>query len=344
MVDFDFQQCEVDLCIFVYTNANEEKIYIALYINDFLIASENENDIATIKGLLAERFEMKDLGIAERFLGMEIKYGEDGSVKLHQEQYLCNLLKRHGMQDCNPISTPLDTSVKLTKATDAEPLANSKEYASIVGGLMFAACVTRPDIMCAVGQLSQFLNKPTSRHLLAAKRILRYLKGTLNLGIRYGHPVTPLVGFSDADWAGNLDTRRSTTGYVVMLNNGAVTWRSQRQPTVALSTMEAEYMALTEATKELLWMRRFLTELGYGNDDPVDLFTDNQSALALSKNPVSHARAKHIDVRHHFVRDAIQDNVVWVQHIPTENIIADSLTKALGREKHWRCTTRMGMC
>ena len=105
---------------------------------------------------------MKDLGIAERFLGMEIKYGEDGSVKLHQEQYLCNLLKRHGMQDCNPISTPLDTSVKLTKATDVEPLANSNEYASIVGGLMFAVCVTWLDIMCAVGQLSQFLNNPTS--------------------------------------------------------------------------------------------------------------------------------------------------------------------------------------
>src|SRR5205085_11876331 len=107
------------------------------------------------------------------------------------------------MQDCNPISIPLDTSVKLTKATDAEPLADSKEYASIVGGLIFAACVTQPDIMCAVGQLSQFLNNPTSRHLLAAKRILRYLKGTLNLGIRYGHPATPIVRFSDAGWTGN---------------------------------------------------------------------------------------------------------------------------------------------
>jgi hypothetical protein len=344
LVDFAFQQCEADSCIFVHTNANGEKTYIALYVDDFLIAGENEDDIAAIKGLLAERFEMKDLGIAEKFLGMEIEYGEDGSVKLHQEQYLRNLLKRHGLQDCNPISTPLDTSVKLIKATNVEPLADSKEYASIVGGLMFAACVTRPDIMCAVGQLSQFLNKPTSRHLLAAKRILRYFKGTLNLGIRYGHPATPLIGFSDADWAGNLDTRRSTTGYVVMLNNGAVAWRSQRQPTVALSTMEAEYMALTEATKELVWMRGFLKELGYESNDPTNLFTDNQSALALSKNPVSHARAKHIDIRHHFVRDAIQDNVVWVQHIPTEDMTADSLTKALGREKHWRCTTRMGMC
>ena len=209
---------------------------------------------------------------------------------------------------------------------------------------MFAACVTRPDIMCAVGQLSQFLNKPTSKHLLAAKRILCYLKGTLNLGIHYGHPATPLVGFSDADWAGNLDTWRSTTGYVVMLNNRAVAWRSQRQPTVALSTMEAEYMALTEATKELLWMRRFLKELGHESNNPTNLFTDNQSALALSKNPVSHARVKHIDIHHHFICDAIQDNVVWVQHIPIEDMIADSLTKALGHEKHWRYTTCMGMC
>src|SRR5579862_7287268 len=345
LVDFDFQQCEADSCIFVHTNANGEKTYLAFYVDDFLIAGENKDDIAMIKGLLAERFEMKDLGIAEKFLGMEIEYGEDGSVKLHQEGYLCNLLKRYGMQDCNPISMPLDTSVKLTKATDMEPLADSKEYASIVGGLMFAVCVTRSDIMCAVGQLSQFLNKSISRYLLAAKHILHYLKGTLNLSIRYRHPVTSLVGFSDADWAGNLDTRRSTTAYVVMLNNGAVVWRSQRQPSVALSTIEAEYMALMEATKELIWMRGFLKELGYGSDnDPTDLFTDNQSALALSKNPVSHARAKHIDIRHHFIRDAIQDNVVWVQHIPTEDMTADSLTKALGRQKHWRCTTRMGMC
>src|SRR2546423_15608052 len=122
---------------------------------------------------------MKDLGIAEKFLGMEIEYGEDGSVKLCQEQYLCNLLKQHGMQDCNPISTSLDTSVKLTKAIDSDPLANSKEYTSIVGGFMFVVYITQPDIMCAVGQLLQFLNKPISQHLLAAKCVLCYLKSTL---------------------------------------------------------------------------------------------------------------------------------------------------------------------
>jgi transposase InsO family protein len=346
LIGFDFQQCESDPCIFIHTNVNGQKTYIALYVDDFIIAGENKDDIATIKRQLSERFDMKDLGIARKFLGMEIEYGSDGSIKIHQNQYIQQLLTRHGMQDCSPVNTPMDTSVKLTAAKDDEALADPKEYASIVGGLTFAACVTRPDITCAVGQLSQFLNNPSSKHMLAVKRVLRYLQGTPSLGITYRPPPLRLTGYSDADWAGNVDTRRSTTGYVVMLNNGAVAWRSQRQPTVALSTMEAEYMALTEATKELKWIRNFLAELGCNNgkpDVPTDLYSDNQSAIALAKNPVSHARAKHIDIRHHFVRDAIQDQIIWVQYIPTAEMTADSLTKALGREKHEKCTARMGM-
>jgi hypothetical protein len=153
-----------------------------------------------------------------------------------------------------------------------------------------------------------------------------------------------LQGYSDADWAGDIDTQRSTTGFVVMLNNGAVAWKSRRQPTVALSTMESEYMALTEATKELKWIKTLLTELDCkSNIDATDLFSDSQSAIALAKNPVSHARAKHIDIRHHFVREAIDDKIIWVQYIPTAEMTADSLTKALGREKHEKCTARMGM-
>ena len=347
LVGYSFKQCDADPCIFVHTNDKGEKTYIALYVDDLLIAGENEDDIAEIKRLLAAEFDMKDLGIAKKFLGMQIEYGVDGSIKIHQEQYIRELLKRHGMEDCNPVDTPLDTSIKLMATTDADALADPTEYASIVGGLMFAACVTRPDIMCAVGQLSQFLNKPSSKHLLAAKRVLRYLKGTLTLGIIYRPPPMRLTGYSDADWAGDVNTHRSTTGYVVMLNNGAVAWKSQRQATVALSTMESEYMALTEATKELKWLRTLLAELGYSNgdgtDQPTDLFSDNQSAIALTRNPVSHARAKHIDIRHHFVRDAIQDRIIWVQYIPTTEMTADSLTKALGREKHEKCTARMGM-
>src|SRR5205814_4744190 len=298
--------------------------------------------------LLAEHFDMKDLGFAKKFLGMEIEYSDDGSIKIHHEQYIQQLLLRHGMQDCAPIHTPMDTSVKLCKTTDDDALADQREYASIVGGLMFAACVTRPDITCAVGQLSQFLNNPSSKHMAAAKRVLRYLKGTTTFGITYCPPPMRLTGYSDANWAGDIDNRRSTTGYVVMINNGAVAWRSQLQPTVALATMEAEYMALTEATKELIWIRNLLMELGYINNktdtkSPTDLYSDNQSAIALAKNPVSHARAKHIDIRHHFIREAIQDKIIWVQYIPTAEMTADSLTKALSREKHQKCAARMGM-
>jgi hypothetical protein len=249
------------------------------------------------------------------------------------------------MGNCNAVATPLDTTVKLSSIKDDEAPADPHEYASVVGGLMFAACVTRPDISCAVGQLSQFLNNPSSTHMRAAKRVLRYLQGTSTLGITYRPLPLRLEGYSDTDWAGDLDTRRSTTGYVVMLNNGAITWRSRRQPTVALSTIESEYMALTEATKELKWVRTLLAELGYsnGSTEPTDLFTDSQSALALAKNPVSHAHAKHIDLRHHFIREAIQDKIIWVQHIPMAEMTADSLTKALGRKKHETCTARMEM-
>jgi len=250
------------------------------------------------------------------------------------------------MWDCNPVATPLDTSIKLSSIMENEAPADPQEYASIVGGLTFAAYVTRSDIACAVGQLSQFLNNPSTTHMHAAKRVLRYLQGTATLGITYRPPLLRLQGYSDANWAGDMDTRRSTTGYVVMLNNGAIAWKSRRQPTVALSTMESEYMALTDATKELKWVKTLLAELGYSNgksNEPTELYSDNQGAIALAKNPVSHSRVKHIDLRHHLVREAIQDRIIWVQYIPTTEMTADSLTKALGREKHEKCTIRMGM-
>ena len=345
LVDFDFKQSESDPCIWIHENDKGERIYIALYVDDLIIAGENEDEILTIKQRLSERFETKDLGIARKFLGIEIEYGSDGSIKIHQNQYIQQLLERHGMGNCNSVATPLDTSVKLSSITEDEAPADPTEYASIVGGLTFAAYVTRPDIACAVGQLSQFLNNPSSTHMHAAKRILRYLQGTSKLGITYRPPPLRLQGYSDANWAGDMDTRRSTTGYVVMLNNGAIAWKSRRQPTVALSTMESEYMALTDATKELKWIRTLFAELGYSNntEPPTDLFSDNQGAIALAKNPVSHSRAKHIDLRHHFVREAIQDKIIWVQYIPTAEMTADSLTKALGREKHEKCAARMGM-
>jgi Reverse transcriptase (RNA-dependent DNA polymerase) len=342
--EFEFTRCESDHSIFVLER-DGRTTYIALYVDDLLIIGEDDSDVAYIKERLAAKFDMTDLGVAERYTGMEIQYNDDGSIKIHQGDYLRALLKKHGMEDCNPLATPLDPAIKLTKTNpDVDTLVDAKEYASIVGGIMYAACVTRPDIMCAVSQLSAYNANPCSRHLMAAKRVLRYLSGTLDLGITYRPPPTEPEVFSDANWAGDEDTRRSTTGCIVMLNGGGIIWMSRRQVTVALSTMESEYMALAEAAKEIKWLRLFLSELRYGSSSKsTTLNTDNQGALALAKNPVSHARSKHIDIRHHFIRDTIADKSVWLQYIPTEDMTADSLTKALGRQKHYRCLTLMGM-
>jgi hypothetical protein len=177
--EFGFIRCESDHSIFI-SRKGGLTTYIALYVDDLLIISEDDDHLAEVKKRLAERFEMKDLGVARKFLGMEIEYSDDGCIKFHQEQYIQSLLKRHGMLDCNPVTTPLDTSIKLMKATDDEAMADPKDYQSIIGGLMFAAIVTRPDIMCAVGQLSQFNSNPSSRHLAAGKRVC----GTF--GVRLG--------------------------------------------------------------------------------------------------------------------------------------------------------------
>jgi len=333
----------MDHGIFV-TTKNGHLVYLVVYVDDLLIMGERTKDIEEIKDQLKNRYKMKDLGIARRFLGMDIEYGEDGSIKLHLKQYLQGVLERHNLQDCNSVSTPMDTSVKLVATTDADALADPKEYQQIVGEIQFAAVVARPDVSCAVSTLAQFNIKPSSKHLAAAKRVLRYLKGTVDAGVVYSPPAGEATAFSDADWAGDQDSRRSRTGYVVMLNNGAISWRSTLQQTVALSTTESEYMALTEACKEVEWIRELLKELRYGDHDiPTVLSTDNQGALNLALNPVSHGRTKHIAIRHHYIREKVADKTVWIQHIPTEIMTADSLTKGLGRQKHARCAQLMGM-
>jgi hypothetical protein len=246
---------------------NGKPMYIVLYVDDLLIASEDEQEVAALKCELAKRFEMKDLGPVKRFLGIQVERGMFNGrldMKLHQADYLHTVLERHGMENCNPVSTPLDSSVKLTKTMpETDKSVDQTEYQQLIGEISFAAIATRPDVAFAASHLAQFNCDPCQRHMAAAKRVLRYLKGTMSLGIVYyqqkvssarPHAVySDEVGYSDADWAGDVDSRRSTTGYVVLLNGGPIAWKSCRQSTVALSTMEAEYMALTDAAKEIKW-------------------------------------------------------------------------------------------
>lgn len=219
-------------------------------------------------------------------------------------------------------------------------------YRQAVGSLMFAAIVSRPDISFAVGAVSRYLENPSSAHVNAVKRIIRYLNGTKNFGIEYGGlstSSTMLKGYTDSDHAHDIDTRRSTSGYVFLLNNGIVTWKSYLQKTVALSTAEAEYMAASDGVKEAIWLRQLLKDIGYDQQGPTSIMIDNQSAIILTKNAEFHQRTKYIDVRFHFVRDHVKNEIIKPIYVPTNEQLADALTKPLPAQKFKNNIFSLGM-
>lgn len=213
----------------------------------------------------------------------------------------------------------------------------------MVGSLLYAAMATRPDIAQAVSVVSKFNADPNAAHLTAVKRILRYLKGTVNLALKYERSeLGTLIGFSDADWAGDQDDRRSTTGNVFLLNGGAMSWLSKKQATVSLSTAEAEYVALSQAAQESTWLKRLLTDLGM-SDGPTVILEDNQGAIAIVKNPVNHSRMKHIDIHYHYIRECVKNGQIQVQYCPTVDMKADILTKPLTRQRFEHLRREIGL-
>ena len=221
-----------------------------------------------------------------------------------------------------------------------------KLYQSLVGSLLYAAVSTRPDIAQTVSKLSRMMSRAEAHHLQRAKRVLAYLKGTSERGLRFSggglHDAPNIVlGYSDADWAGDLASRRSTTGYAFLLNGAVISWNSKLQPTVALSTTEAEYMALCAATQEAVFLRKLLLDMGFPQQEATAIGEDNQGCIALSKNPITSARSKHIDIKYHFVREKVKSEEVIVLYCDTDNMMADVLTKPLAEEKHNKFTMWM---
>ena len=280
---------------------------------------------------------MKDLGSASKILGMQVK--RDRSAKtlfLTQAGYIKKVLNKFGMVDVKEVSTPLATHFKLSKQqepsgdADIEYMKNVP-YSSVVGSIMYAMVCTRPDIAYSVGLVSRFIGNPGKTHWNAAKWTLRYLKGASESGILFGGNdgiTSKIISYVDSDFAGDLDKRRSTTGFVFTLYGGAVSWKASLQPVVALSTTEAEYIALAEAVKEAKWLSGIVSELGL-NQDTIPICCDSSSAIQLSKNSKYHERTKHVDIRLHFIREEIERGAVDVVKISTEDNPADALTKPL---------------
>ena len=231
------------------------------------------------------------------------------------------------MKDCQPVSTPIEPGKQLQKLSDDEESFDTKMYQQVMGCLTYASTATRPDIAAAVGTLSRYMSNPSKAHWMAVKRILRYLKGTMSYGLKFSDSENDkVVGFADADWAGDVDSRCSTSGYVFQIRSSTVSWCSRKQATVAKSTTEAEYVSLSLATQEAIWLRRLMNDLGNRMISPT---SPNQGAIQLSRNPKFHNRTKHIDVCYHFVRERVASNEIVVDYCPTQDMMADIMTKGL---------------
>lgn len=334
-------QSPADPCLYRWKHPKHGAVHFLVWVDDIIVASASEAAVAAGKQLIAARFDARDLGVVSTFLGMKIVHLKSGGrITLSSPGHVAALLEAYGMAAAKPNVTPLAAGTSLVR-TGEKLLPAGNRYAELVGSLLYLATTTRPDIAFAAGVLARFMSAPEEPHWVAAKGVLRYLVGARDKGITFGSG-EPLSGYTDSDFAGDRDTRRSTSGFVYMLHGGPVSWRSKRQSTVAASTAEAEYMAAAEAVKEGLWLRTLLKGMG---EDPgaVQLYEDNQACLAMAGDPLGLGRAKHIDVAYHLVRDRVGTGEVVMDYLPTTEMVADGFTKALPAPAHRSFTSRLGM-
>lgn len=326
----------------LFIKEKEGKLAIVLvYVDDLIITGDDEREIHQTRENLSVRFQMKELGELKHFLGLEVDRTKEG-LFLCQQKYTRDILQKFGMLECKPISTPIEPNAKIC-AHEGKELDDGTMYRQLVGSLIYLT-LSRPDIAYAVGVMSRYMQSPKKPHLDAARRILRYVKGTIDYGLLYKRGEDcKLVGYCDADYVGDHDTRRSTTGYVFKLGSGPISWCSKRQPTISLSTTEAEYKAAAVAAQESTWLVLLMEDLHQKVDYAVPLHCDNQSAIRLAENPVFHARTKHVEVHYHFIREKVLMEEMEMRQIKTDDQIADLFTKGLsiGKCEGFRCQLNM---
>ncbi|KAL0351154.1 UNVERIFIED_CONTAM: Retrovirus-related Pol polyprotein from transposon RE2 [Sesamum radiatum] len=298
-------------------------------LDDLIYTGNNEKMIQVFKEDMMKTFEMSDLGLMHFFLGIEINQEKEG-IFICQRKYTETLLKKFKMESCKTVTTPLVTGEKYQKEDGSQKVDGSM-YRSLIGSLLYLTA-TRPDIMFATCLLSRFMQSPSQVHYAAAKRILRYLRGTKDFGIWYKSTNdAKLVGYTDSDWAGSVDDMKSTSGYTFSLGSGIFSWASKKQATVAQSSAEAEYIAAAATSNQAIWLRRILEDMGEKQEEPTTIYCDNKSAIAITKNPVQHSRTKHIDIKYHSLREATTRGEIELKYCSTEEQLADIFTKALPR-------------
>jgi hypothetical protein len=346
-----FRRLRSNASIFVWKDA-DSKVIVPVFVDNITLASKSKPKIQMLKTMLAKHFKLRNLGASKQLLGVEILCNRaKGELGLTQRGYARDILARFGLSDCRPVSTPLDPGTRLDASLAPSMPAevafmHTVDYVSAVGALMYLAIVTRPDIAYAVGVLCRFMANPGPEHWKAAKHLLRYVAGTIDFCLLY--KLDPNVlnlfrTFSNADLAGNVDTGRSTTGCVVKMGTGAVSWSSKLQSIAALFTTEAEFVTAVSAGQELIWMSQLLAKLGYDTSGAVPLLMDNQSAIQVARNPKHHGRMKHLNLHYFWLCNEVVKGHLALRYIPTAEMAADILTKALACVKVKTAREQLGL-
>lgn len=341
LLKFGLERSKMDPC--VYFN-HQRKLFVAIYVDDFLIFYRDIDDLNDLKSKLHDTFKMKDIGEARECLGIRINRKEN-EIELDQSTYIAQLITKFGADKLKSSKTPGDANVKLSiqQWNEDNDLTGKVPYQELIGSLLYVSERTRPDIAFAVNNASRFNKKHCTEHWEAVLRILKYLRGTMNAKLIYRSRTDGLHAFSDADWASDIDKRRSCTGYVLIMSGGAITWRSQRQETVAQSSTEAEYLALSSTVNEIKWVTQFIDEINNANPRTTTLYCDNQSAIKLGTIEAFRERTKHIDLRHHHIRDQVEAKLIKLDYISTNEMTADILTKPLTGDKTEKLARKMGL-
>jgi hypothetical protein len=328
LVDHKYTMGLVDNTLFT-KKKDSHIIIVQINVDDIIFGSTCQELCVDFSKIMHDEFEMSMMGELNFFLGLQIKQLEDG-IFFNQSKYIKDMLKKFGLEDSKPIKTPMSTETKLTKDEESESVDSTK-YRGMIGSLLYLTA-SRPDIMFSVCLCARFQEDPKTTHLEAVKRIFRYIKGTTHLGLWYpkGTGIDTIV-YADSDHAGDYVDRKSTSGICTFVGHCLTSWFSKKQTTLAISTTEAEYVLAGKACQQALWMKQALVDYGIQLND-ITILCDNKGAIDLIKNPVQHARTKHIEIRHHFLRDNVQKGNISIEKVSSEDNIADILTKPLKRE------------
>jgi hypothetical protein len=350
MMKIGFKKVRSEPCVYVFER-NGVRVVVPSYVDDLHILSKSKDNIDHVKKELANYFQLRDLGPTKWFLGIHITRDRPNrTLSLSQHQYCEDMLKEFNFWECTPVATPMVPGLKLT--TDMAPQTpeeteymKDKPYLRAVGKLNYLALGTRPDIAHTISTLARFNSNPGPTHWRAVKHLLRYIKGTIDYKLTYGsdpHPI-PFLTYSDADFAGEQDSGRSTSGYVILMGGAAVSWSSKLQTRTSNSTTESEYIAAETASREMAFFYYILKDLGYTVTLPLSLGMDNQSAIQAAKNPEHQGRMKHMNPIYHALRERVEHGEVSPYFVPTASMPADILTKPLDRHKVRACIQMMGL-